>query len=51
MQNYDILKKAQTYKYYLNDNELVRVSYIKDLGVYFDPSLSFNDHYVRMYTL
>lgn len=35
----------QTYKYYLNDTELTRVFHIKDLGVCFDTSLSFNDHY------
>jgi hypothetical protein len=39
---------TQTYKYYLNDTELTRVSHINDLDVYFDPSLSFNDHYAHI---
>jgi|UniRef100_A0A2S2R7W9 hypothetical protein len=31
---------TQTYKYYLIDTELAKVSHIKDLGVNFDPYLS-----------
>ena len=33
-----------TYNYYLNDQELERPDTIKDLGVTFDRSLSFNEH-------
>jgi len=42
---YSKKRVTQMYKYYLNDIELARVSHIKDLGVYFDSSLSFNAHY------
>jgi len=41
------LKKRvpQIYKYYINYIELARVLHIKDLGICFDSSLSFIDHY------
>jgi len=35
-------------KYFLNGIELERVNLIKDLGVYLDSSLSFNDHHVHI---
>jgi len=34
--------------YFLNGIELERVNQVKDLGVYLDSSLSFNDHYVHI---
>lgn len=34
------------YNYYINNIKLDRVYLYKDLGIYFDPSLSFNDHYI-----
>jgi len=42
---YSKKRVTQKYKYYINDIELDRVFHIKDLGICFDPSLSFNDHY------
>jgi len=35
-------------KYFLNGIELERVNQVKDLGVYLDSSLSFNDHHVHI---
>jgi len=35
-------------KYFLNGVELERVNLVKDLSVYLDSSLSFNDHYIHI---
>lgn len=35
-------------KYFLNGIELERVNLVKDLGIYLDSSLSFNDHHVHI---
>lgn len=35
-------------KYFLNGIELERVNQVKDLGVYLDSSLSFDDHHVHI---
>lgn len=37
--------RALQYSYNINGTELERVDKIKDLGVYFDNKMSFNDHY------
>lgn len=41
-------KRSLWQKYYLNGIESDRIDHIKDSGIHFDSSLSFNKQYARM---
>jgi hypothetical protein len=42
------IRNPISYNYHLNNVKLDRVSLYKDLGIYFNPFLSFNDHYIHI---
>jgi len=42
------IRNPMSYNYYLNNILLDRVSLYKDLGIYSDSSLTFNDHYIHI---
>jgi len=42
------IRNPISYNYYLNNVKLYRVSLYKYLGIYFNPSLSLNDHYIHI---